>query len=104
MLKPNHTVLPMVARPKASRSEPAAESPPVFCSGLDVMDRAARGGMPTGAVARGSAPRSTQPAAAGVAASAGISNFGLDLRRAGGRPADGTRGDSLVPDIVFSAC
>jgi len=82
MLKPNQTVLPIVTKPKTTRSEPAAEKLPVFGAGLEVMDCVSGGLTPMGPAARDPDPRSTQPAAAGVAASIGISNFGLDLRRA----------------------
>ena len=103
MLKLSQTVLPIVAKPKTSRSEPAADRPPGFGAGLEVMGCATGGSTAAGPVTGESDPRSTQPAA-GIAASAGISNFGLDLRRAGDRPVDGVRGDSLVADMVFSAC
>lgn len=104
MLKLNQAALSIVARPRTTSAEPAADKPPGFGAGLEIVDRATGGSTAAGACTGESAARSTQPAAAGVAASAGISNFGLDLRRAGGRPADGLRGDSLVPDIVLSAC
>jgi len=85
MLKPNQTVLPIVTKLKTTRSEPAAEKLPVFGAGLEVlevMDCVSGGLTPMGPSARDPDPRSTHPAAAGVAASIGISNFGLDLRRA----------------------
>jgi hypothetical protein len=80
MLKPNQTVRPIVTKPKTTRSEPAADKLPVFGVGLEGLDCVSGGLTPMGPAARD--PRSTQPAAAGVAASIGISNFGLALRRA----------------------
>jgi hypothetical protein len=108
MLKPNQAVVSIVARPRPTSAEPAADKPPDFDAGLEIVGRATGGSTGAGSVAAGadageSAARSTQPAAAGIAASTGISNFGLDLRRARGRPADGLCGDPLVPGIVLSA-
>jgi hypothetical protein len=102
MVKPNHTVRPMVARPNATSEEPASDKTSCFTAALELLGRAA--GRST-AIDRGigeAVVRSTQPAEAGLAASAGISNFGLDLRRACDRPGDGPRGDSLVADMVLS--
>ena len=88
MLKLNQAVVSTVASPRATSAEPAADKPPGFDAGLEILGRATGGSTGAGADGGESAARSTQPAAAGVAASTGISNFGLDLRRARGRPAD----------------
>ena len=51
MWKPNQTVLPIVTKPKTTRSEPAAEKPPVFRAGLEAMGCAAGQVTLTGPVA-----------------------------------------------------
>jgi hypothetical protein len=102
MLKLNQAVLSTVASPRETSAEPAADKPPGFDGGLEIVGRATGGSTGAGADT-GESARSTQPAAAGIAASTGISNLGLDLRRARGRPADGLCGDPLVPGIVLSA-
>jgi hypothetical protein len=104
MVKPNQAVRPIVARPNATSEEPASDKASCFTAVLELLGCTADRST---AIDRGvgeAGVRSTHPAEAGLAASAGISNFGLGLRRACGRPGDGPRGDPLVADMVLSAC
>jgi hypothetical protein len=82
MLKLNQTVRPMVARPNATSEELASDKASCLTAALELRGCAA--GRST-AIDRGvgeAGVRSTQPAEVGLAASNGISNFGLALRRA----------------------